>query len=68
MFVIREERLVGTEELADSHGVMNRSVEVRVIGYINGTDEGSPRDGMERPFQRALMPRVHRKKLDKSFA
>ena len=67
MFVIRQKRLIGTEELADSRGVMNGSVEVSVIRYIDGPDERRSCDGMKGFFQLTLMRRVGRKKPGKGF-
>ena len=48
VFVVGKERLVRAEELADARGVVDRGVEVGVVGDVDGLDEGSAGDGMER--------------------
>lgn len=46
MFVVGEERLFGTEELAHTGGVINGGVEVGVVGNMDGSGEGGAGDGV----------------------
>ena len=48
VFVVGEKRLVGAEELTYAVGVVDGGVEVGVVGDVDGLDEGSAGDGMER--------------------
>jgi hypothetical protein len=50
VFVVGEERLVGTEELADAGGVVDGGVEVGVVGDVDGFDESRTGDGVEGRF------------------
>lgn len=47
VFVVGEERLVGTEELADTSGVMDGSVEVSVVGDVDRFLESGSGNGVE---------------------
>ena len=47
VFVVGEERLVGTEELADAGSVVDGGVEVGVVGDVDGFDEGGAGDRVE---------------------
>ncbi len=50
VFVVGQERLVGTEELADAGGVVDGGVEVGVVGDVDGLGEGRAGDGVEGGF------------------
>jgi hypothetical protein len=50
VFVVGKKRLVGTEELADTRGVMDGGVEVGVVGDVNRSAEGRAGDGVECGF------------------
>jgi hypothetical protein len=46
VLVVGEKRLVGTEELADSGGVVDGGVEVGVVRDVDGLDQGCAGDGV----------------------
>jgi len=48
VFVIRQKRLIRTEELTDARGVIDGRVEVGVVGDVDGFDEIGAGDGVER--------------------
>jgi len=50
VLVVGEEGLVGAEELADSGGVVDRGVEVGVVGDVDGFDQRGSGDGVEGGF------------------
>jgi len=47
VFVVGEQGLVGAEELADVGGVVERGVEVSVVGDVDGLGEADVFDGVE---------------------
>ena len=50
VFVVREEGLVGAEELAYARGVVDGGVEVGVVGDVEGFEEGCASDGVQSSF------------------
>ena len=50
VFVVGKERLVWTEELADSGGVVDGGVEVSVVGDVDRFGQGRTGDGVECGF------------------
>ena len=50
VFVVGQERLVGTEELAYAGGVVDGGVEVGVVGDVDGLDERGSSDGVQGGF------------------
>jgi hypothetical protein len=47
VLIVREKRLVGAKEMADTRGVVDRSVEVGVVGDVDRFDEGGAGDRVE---------------------
>ena len=52
VFVVGEERLVGTEELTNADCVVDGGVEVGVVGDVDWFNESGASDGVERPLSR----------------
>jgi hypothetical protein len=50
VFVVGKKRLIGTEELADTGRVVDRGIEVGVVGDVDWFDEGRAGDGVEGSF------------------
>ncbi len=50
VFVVGQERIVGTEETSNACGVVDGGVEVGVVGDAGGLDDGRPGDGVEGGF------------------
>jgi hypothetical protein len=50
VFVVGEERLIGTKELADAGGVVDGGVEVGVVGDVDRSAESRSGDGVEGGF------------------
>ena len=50
VFVVGQERIVGTEETANACGVVDGGVEVGVVGDVGGLDDGRAGDGVEDGF------------------